>query len=486
MSATVVALGPSAGPPQAGPNPPGGSADVPVGRGADIVWRQFICRACGLIYDEAKGDADSGLAPGTRFDDIPDDWACPLCGVTKADFEPHDAQPMPRRAASAVRPTSHRGDAGIVIVGAGRAGWQMAQALRELDPQTPITMVSACAADLYDKPTLSVACSREIATAQLVREPAAQAAQRLRVRLLAHTDAIRIDAGARQLRTTRGSLRYRHLVLAHGATPRPVDALPPDLCWRINDLAAYQRLRGALGSRRRHVVIVGAGLVGSELANDLALEGHGISLLDVQPRPLAAQLPALASQRLLESWQGLPLRFVGNVEVESVMPFDGMFCVTTTCGQTFEADQVIAATGLLPAGRLAHSAGLAVDAGGIAVDTATLHSSDPLIYALGDCASIEGRAQRYIEPISRQAQAIASAILGDGAQRFAPKAVPLRVKTGSMPFTLHGVPAADGEWSVDADGENELRMTQRRGDETIARLDATRRVVGLRLPRLAA
>ena len=50
-------------------------------------FRQFICRACGLVYDEALGDADSGLAPGTRFEDIPEDWACPLCGVTKADFE---------------------------------------------------------------------------------------------------------------------------------------------------------------------------------------------------------------------------------------------------------------------------------------------------------------------------------------------------------------------------------------------------------------
>ena len=71
-----------------------------------LVWKQFICKACGLIYDEAKGDADSGLAPGTRFEDIPDDWACPLCGVTKADFEPHDAQPMPRRTTPAVRPAS--------------------------------------------------------------------------------------------------------------------------------------------------------------------------------------------------------------------------------------------------------------------------------------------------------------------------------------------------------------------------------------------
>ena len=54
-------------------------------------YRQFICHACGWIYDEAEGDADSGLAPGTRFEDIPDDWACPLCGVTKADFSPYEA-----------------------------------------------------------------------------------------------------------------------------------------------------------------------------------------------------------------------------------------------------------------------------------------------------------------------------------------------------------------------------------------------------------
>lgn len=469
MSAVVVALGTSAV------------------RAADMVWRQFICKACGLIYDEAVGDADSGLAPGTRFDDIPDDWACPLCGVTKADFEPHDPQPLRRRAA-ATEPRTHprRGDAGIVIVGAGRAGWQMAQALRELDAQVPITVVSACAADLYDKPTLSVACAREIAPALLVREGASQAAQRLRVRLLVHTHAVSIDARARWLRTTRGTLRYRHLVLAHGSAPRPVAVLPPALCWRINELAAYQRLRAALGARRRHVLIVGAGLVGSELANDLAIEGHGVTLLDEQSRPLAAQLPAHASQRLLESWQGLPLRFVGGVQVASVLHCEGMVCVTTACGQSFEADQVIAATGLLPAARLAESAGLAVDAGGITVDTATLRSSDPLIHAIGDCASVEGRAQRYIEPIARQAQAIASAILGDGAARFAPKPVPLRVKTGSMPFTLHGVPAADGVWEVETDSATELRMTQRRGAETLARLEATRRPVDVRQPRLAA
>ena len=451
-----------------------------------LVWRQFICKACGLIYDEAKGDADSGLAPGTRFDDIPDDWACPLCGVTKADFEPHDAQPLPRRAAVASRAGTRRSDAGIVIVGAGRAGWQMAQALRERDADVAITLVSACSGDVYDKPTLSVACARDIDLDQLVREGAAPAAQRLRVRLLPNTHVVSIGAATRQLRTTRGTLRYRQLVLAHGAAPRPLEVLPADLCWRINDLNAYQRLRAALGGQRRHVVIVGAGLVGSELANDLALESHGVTLLDVQARPLAAQLPPLASQRLLDAWQALPLRFVGNAQVASVQRCEGMVCVTTVCGQSFEADQVIAATGLLPAGRLAQSAGLAVDDGGIAVETATLRSSDPYVFALGDCASVGGRAQRYIEPITRQAQAIASAILGDGAVHFEPKAVPLRVKTGSLPFTLHGTPTAEGHWTTETDVAGELRMTQQLGAYVIARLEAKRRTLPPRSPRLSA
>lgn len=48
--------------------------------------RQWMCGPCGWIYDESIGMADHGIAPGTRFEDIPGDWECPDCGVTKADF----------------------------------------------------------------------------------------------------------------------------------------------------------------------------------------------------------------------------------------------------------------------------------------------------------------------------------------------------------------------------------------------------------------
>ena len=49
--------------------------------------KKYVCTVCNWIYDPAVGDPDSGIAPGTVFEDIPDDWACPLCGVTKEDFE---------------------------------------------------------------------------------------------------------------------------------------------------------------------------------------------------------------------------------------------------------------------------------------------------------------------------------------------------------------------------------------------------------------
>ena len=50
-------------------------------------YRKFVCQVCGHIYDEALGDPAAGLAPGTRWEDVPDDWVCPDCGAMKADFK---------------------------------------------------------------------------------------------------------------------------------------------------------------------------------------------------------------------------------------------------------------------------------------------------------------------------------------------------------------------------------------------------------------
>lgn len=48
---------------------------------------RYVCQICGYIYDPAAGDPDNGVAPGTKFEDVPEDWECPVCGASKDDFE---------------------------------------------------------------------------------------------------------------------------------------------------------------------------------------------------------------------------------------------------------------------------------------------------------------------------------------------------------------------------------------------------------------
>ncbi len=48
---------------------------------------KYVCTVCGYIYDPEQGDPDNGVEPGTKFEDVPDDWTCPICGAGKEDFE---------------------------------------------------------------------------------------------------------------------------------------------------------------------------------------------------------------------------------------------------------------------------------------------------------------------------------------------------------------------------------------------------------------
>ena len=432
-------------------------------------WKQFICRACGLIYDEQAGDPDSGIAPGTKFQDIPDDWVCPLCGVVKADFEPYEhVEPN-----TSVLPSSKvvaRG-LGVVIAGAGHAGWAVAEALRALDPVLPITMVTSCNGDRYLKPELSIAMSRGYTRETIVREAGSASAERLSVRLLGETFVVGLTPALHQLRTTRGSLRYTSLVLAMGAQPALLPVMPANRCWRINELTAWTGLHQKLSSGAKRIVIVGAGMVGCELADDFARAGHQVVLLDVQSHPLAGLLPIQASERMCAGLEQAGVRFAGGVKVASVtVSADQSKIVTTECGQRFEADEVVAATGLVTDSRISKGAGLAFDRG-IAVDQRTLETSAAQVYALGDCVSIEGAPCRFIEPISKQANAIAHAILNIDYPGYTHTQPVIRLKTKSMPVVLHGLPVPAGVWEMIEDLPDLLKMQQSLNDQVIATLE---------------
>lgn len=173
----------------------------------------------------------------------------------------------------------------------------------------------------------------------------------------------------------------------------------------------------------------------SELANDLALAGHHITLLDVADRPLAGALPAVQSAQLLAAWAALPLSFVGGMAACQVQALaDGRKQITTESGEVFEVDHIVLAAGLQTPNRLATTAGLAWN-NGIAVQPGTLATSVEGIHALGDCIAIDGQVSCYIEPISRQAKTLAATILGLPPAPYQATCVPLRLKTTSMPLT---------------------------------------------------
>ena len=71
-------------------NRPGRSRLGNVQRVTTATTQLWICSSCGWIYDPAEGDADGGIPAGTSFEDIPEDWFCPVCGARKSDFEPYD------------------------------------------------------------------------------------------------------------------------------------------------------------------------------------------------------------------------------------------------------------------------------------------------------------------------------------------------------------------------------------------------------------
>ena len=410
------------------------------GPGPAALFRQYICRACGYIYDEAVGDPDGGLAAGTRYADIPDQWMCPICGVGKADFEPFSAlQSAPTgvaRTPVADGRTRRGNRTPLVIVGAGVAGWAVAHALRAHDADLPITLVTCCSGAVYLKPMLSVALAQGRTAAMIAGESGMEAARRLGVRLMSETWAVSLDARQRRLRTSRGPLTYSKLVLALGATPAPLplDAASSRLVWRINHLDHYARFRKALGAAPKTVAVIGAGLVGCELADDLVGSGHTVTVIDIGPRPLAnLAAPAVASA-FVEALARAGVRWRLGTRVHSIARAGS--AMTLDLGdEVLRAELVVAATGLRTDDRLARSAGLSFDAG-YAVDPTTMQCSDPDIFALGDRASFGGKTCRFIEPIFPQARTIAAIALGKESPDHPIGTTSVRLKSRTMPLTL--------------------------------------------------
>lgn len=432
-------------------------------------WKEFLCRACGMIYNERDGDPDSGILPGTRFEDIPEDWSCPICGVRKRDFEPYVRAKASGRQ---VAPVARRVRGGVVILGAGTAGWSAAEAIRAADPAVAITIVTSCRGTVYNKPELAVALQRGMSPDRMVRETGTEAAARLNLQLLSETIAVGISAKTRRVRTTRGPIHFDSLVLALGAKPIIPPSFDPKLCWRINTLETWSLLHSQLQHGSRRIAVIGAGMVGCELAEDFARAGHAVSLISMTPEPLEGLMPVQVGGKVRRGLEGLGVTVIGGETAEEMSRLaSGAISVTLSGGRRAVFDHIVSAVGLATQSRMIRSAGIAFN-GGIVVDASTLQTNSDCVFALGDCISIGGTACRFIEPISHQAATIAAQVTGGVATHYHHRPPVIRLKTRSAPVIVEGAIRRDAAWQIETNSDGSLVMVQRDGDKVTARLVA--------------
>lgn len=339
----------------------------------------------------------------------------------------------------------------IVIIGTGLAGYNLARELRKLDSTTPLLLITSDDGRSYSKPLLSTGFAMGKDADGLGQADAGEMAEKLNAEIRTHTRVTRLEPAARRIWIDNEPVAYRDLVLAWGAqTIRvPVEGDAQDAIFPINDLHDYRLFRTAAQGKRR-VLILGAGLIGCEFANDLLTGGYQVDVVAPSTQIMPGLLPLEAATAVQGGLQQLGVRFhLGPVLQRLDRTGDGLQARLSD-GQTLSCDLVVSAVGLRPRTELAAEAGLQV-ARGIVVDR-LLQTSQPHIYALGDCAEVEGLSLLYVMPLMSGVRALARTLAGTPTM-VSYGAMPVTVKTPVCPLVV-SPPAvgAEGHWSVEAQG----------------------------------
>ncbi|MEN9712553.1 MAG: hypothetical protein RLY90_814 [Pseudomonadota bacterium] len=346
----------------------------------------------------------------------------------------------------------------LLVVGSGLAGWSVVREFRKLDTQTPVLMITADVGDFYAKPALSNALAQNKAPEQLVTTPAERMVSTLGVTLLQRTAVTSIDVQTQEVHTSKGTFGYRQLVLATGAQAirLPLAGDAAQAVMSVNSLADYAAFRAQLKPQSR-VLIMGAGLIGCEFANDLALGEHTVQVVDPGASPLAALLPEPASAQLRQALTDLGVNWHWQTTVQAVHRQDNAYAVQLANGQELIVDVVLSSVGLRADTALAQSAGIATDRG-VLVD-AQLKTNAEHVYALGDntqyaSASVGGVARTlpFVMPIMNAAKALAQTLAGNPTAVVFPL-MPVAVKTPALPLVVSPpAPATQGTWQAAHEG----------------------------------
>lgn len=343
----------------------------------------------------------------------------------------------------------------IVIIGSGMAGYTLAREFRKLNTEQELVMICADDAVNYAKPTLSNALVGNKTPEQIGLGDAEKMAAQLNIRIEKNTWVKQINTEKNELHLEtqdQNSIQpYSKLILAVGANPirLAISGDASDEIHVVNSLTDYRTFRENLSkSVDKRVVILGAGLIGCEFANDLQNTGHQATVIDLAPQPLGRLLPTHVAEAFKQNLQETGIQFVLGTTVEKVSKHaEQGYIVTLANGQNLVADVVLSAIGLQPNIALAHDADIQTSRG---IITNTLMETNQVdIYALGDCAEVNGLLLPYVMPLMQQARALAKTLNGQSTPVHYP-AMPVAVKTPAAPLTVLPAPInVNVNWETD-------------------------------------
>jgi len=353
----------------------------------------------------------------------------------------------------------------LVIIGTGLAGYTLAREFRKRDQDTELTIITRDDGSSYSKPMLSNALEKGKSADTLVMANAEKMATDLNARILTRTDVANIDTTENNVTTDKQTIPYDQLVLANGAytISAPIGGNASEQIISVNNLDDYRIFRSQLEIGKR-VVIIGAGLIGCEFANDLSSIGAEISIVDLAEQALGRLLPTTAADTLKEKLSALGVTWQLDNAVTEVNKGDDGLVVSLKDGTTLNADIVLSAIGLRADLTLAETAG--IDTGrGIMVDR-FLRSSNEHIYALGDCAQVEDLHLPFVMPLMNAARALAATLSGEQTAVNYP-AMPVVVKTPCYPIIVCPPPRpVEGAWDEEqTDGG--VRATYKDADNKV-------------------
>ncbi len=336
---------------------------------------------------------------------------------------------------------------GIVIIGSGLAGYTVIREVRKLDKTIPITLVTREPGYFYSKPMLSTALASKKTAEQLVSTNAEGMATQLEVSIIGDADVSSIDTVTQTIETSKGVISYGKLVLGLGADQirLPLQGNAANAVITVNDLEEYAQFRQAIEGKKR-IAILGAGLIGCEFANDLVLGSYEVDVIDLAPQALGRLLPEAAAQALQSKLSEAGVRWHFATTVQSIDRIGDTLSITLANGSVISSDVFLSAVGLRPRLDLANAAGIATGTG--IVVNRQLETSAKNVFAIGDCAEVDGLVLPYVMPIMQAARALAPTLLGQETALSYP-AMPVMVKTPALP-TIVSPPAkgALGDWKI--------------------------------------